>query len=986
MDVVAFVGFASAGPVGIPVAVEDPGQFRDIFGPPLVLLREGRTGRTVHAQLYPAVEMFFRNGGRRCHVMRVAKDPHVRQFRLPGVVDGATGVPVGLRARSGGTWSDGVRSSAVLQRRAIVLTRFEGTSARVTMHLGGRADEIIAGDLVHLNAGNGLEAFVTADRMVSADPGSLVLEGRARWVVRRNPALIDPVTVRVDLVSPSGSRRLPEAQIIQGEGDRPGCTLHFSRAFEAAIVPGDVLHVIVPSKMRVHRAIRAWLPVADVNVSASGAVIVASEALWPAAPSAAVISALARTSGYRTRVAHRLRFDLYASEEGEGVQHVSDMSFTDLSLDRGGRGAEAQMPGRFPGHLPDDDAIFSSAENDDRFAAGGLLYDVRSPRFAFAAGSVAGAVLVPLGMPSAFMAGEGRPPEPLSGDARAQSIIVREGLDASPAELFLDAGLASSATAALEARVFDRLYVRRENLTGLHALWALDEVSTIALPDAAHGRFEWAAGRVPSLLGAPELQEPAWIEDARTVRLTWTGPAGSPLRFDVQESTQPDFGIIDRTTRSSVRQLELRVAGCGGQRYARVRGRRGTEVGPWSNTVTAFLPPEPFKECAPVLAAPVVRLAPVKKGTRPGARWTAVNAAERYELIVGSDPDFLASQRVPGLPEEHTTAAGMRYFLQNLGEHDPSLPLYARVRAIRNGTVGPWSGTLLIDPVSRSGWTASTDGAGSRAGLLSIHRALIRMCAVRADCFALLGLPESYTSDEALEYVNALRSAAPGGGVPPIRADEEVLFSYSALHHPWAAVALESGILVDAGPEGIVAGSVARRTLERGAWIAPAEIDFKGVIGLNHRLTEEKRLALRRAHINPLVESAGRFVASGARTLSADPEWDQVNVRRLMMLLRKVLLLEGNLFVFDTNDDTLRRRITVRLEETFTYLFRRGAFAGRSVADAFRIDASRRLNRQDELDRGRLLVEIRFAPSRPLVFLVIRLLQRELEGLTVAEV
>src|SRR5207253_1949782 len=72
MDVGVFVGFAAAGPLHRPVAIEDPGQFAAIFGDDRAIAWDSERGEAVRAHLGPAVRTFFRNGGRRCWVVRVA--------------------------------------------------------------------------------------------------------------------------------------------------------------------------------------------------------------------------------------------------------------------------------------------------------------------------------------------------------------------------------------------------------------------------------------------------------------------------------------------------------------------------------------------------------------------------------------------------------------------------------------------------------------------------------------------------------------------------------------------------------------------------------------------------------------------------------------------------------------------------------------------------------------------------------------------------
>src|SRR5438445_4624768 len=72
MDIAGFVGFAASGPVNVPVMVEEAKAFHDVFGEDLELALDERTRTPVYAELPAAVRAFFRNGGVRCCVVRVA--------------------------------------------------------------------------------------------------------------------------------------------------------------------------------------------------------------------------------------------------------------------------------------------------------------------------------------------------------------------------------------------------------------------------------------------------------------------------------------------------------------------------------------------------------------------------------------------------------------------------------------------------------------------------------------------------------------------------------------------------------------------------------------------------------------------------------------------------------------------------------------------------------------------------------------------------
>ena len=111
MDIAAFVGFAPSGPLDVPVAIEDAGRFLEIYGQDQTLAWDPVAGELVYAQMPPSVRAFFRNGGERCWVVRVADDTAAvsNEVMLPGTILASPGLPFQsgwLVARSEGSWSD----------------------------------------------------------------------------------------------------------------------------------------------------------------------------------------------------------------------------------------------------------------------------------------------------------------------------------------------------------------------------------------------------------------------------------------------------------------------------------------------------------------------------------------------------------------------------------------------------------------------------------------------------------------------------------------------------------------------------------------------------------------------------------------------------------------------------------------------------------------------------------------------------------------
>src|SRR5262245_40408054 len=126
MDIGVLVGFASAGPLDVPVVLEEPAQFHRVFGEDLPLAWDAVRGRTVYAHLGPAVRAFFRNGGRRCWVIRVAGTPETSSFPLAGTLElvGQELRPAFARARSPGSGFDGFECATAVSVAPVGVTSF----------------------------------------------------------------------------------------------------------------------------------------------------------------------------------------------------------------------------------------------------------------------------------------------------------------------------------------------------------------------------------------------------------------------------------------------------------------------------------------------------------------------------------------------------------------------------------------------------------------------------------------------------------------------------------------------------------------------------------------------------------------------------------------------------------------------------------------------------------------------------------------------
>jgi phage tail sheath protein FI len=172
---------------------------------------------------------------------------------------------------------------------------------------------------------------------------------------------------------------------------------------------------------------------------------------------------------------------------------------------------------------------------------------------------------------------------------------------------------------------------------------------------------------------------------------------------------------------------------------------------------------------------------------------------------------------------------------------------------------------------------------------------------------------------------------------------------------------------------GGVVGVYARTDIERGVWKAPAGGRIKGAVDATLALSDEAVADANAASLNVirLVPTRGLRVW-GARTLSSASEWRYVNVRRLALFLERSISEGTQWAVFEPNGERLWNEVRRSVEAFMLTVFQQGAFDATRPEDAYFVRCDRTTMTQDDIDNGRLVVVVGFAPIRPAEFLVIR--------------
>lgn len=220
---------------------------------------------------------------------------------------------------------------------------------------------------------------------------------------------------------------------------------------------------------------------------------------------------------------------------------------------------------------------------------------------------------------------------------------------------------------------------------------------------------------------------------------------------------------------------------------------------------------------------------------------------------------------------------------------------------------------------------------------------------------------------ETMRYRVALLDSGNGQSLADVRAMRARLNTrHAALYYPWVRVARAGGEPLLLPPSGFIAGVCARVDAERGVFKAPANEAVRSAIGLEAELAKADQEALNPDGINCLRSFAGRGVLVwGARTLSTDPEWKYLNVRRYLAYVEHSIDRGTQWVAFEPNGERLWASVRQMIQD-FLYLeWRRGALQGVVREQAYFVRCDRSTMTQDDLDQGRLVGTVGIARVKP---------------------
>lgn len=379
----------------------------------------------------------------------------------------------------------------------------------------------------------------------------------------------------------------------------------------------------------------------------------------------------------------------------------------------------------------------------------------------------------------------------------------------------------------------------------------------------------------------------------------------------------------------------------------------------------------------------------------PGIYVEEVDRGSKPIETVGTNTVAFLGECNVGPVSEPTLCTNWSQFTKHFGDFSNSEYLAHAVYGFFNNgggrcfvlNVGSWTGNNVDHNgnklASRAALYIGTDfGPGNRSGLHALEEI------DEVNILVTPGQTDPAIQDAVLTHCEKMRyrfavldspEVIEDGGVDKLPKPRDS--KYGAYYFPWVEVYDPNKGNIYQPPSGYVAGVYSRVDEERGVHKAPANEVVRGALGLRYSVTKGEQDILNPKGINCIREMKGRGIRIwGARTISSDPSWRYVNVRRLFNMVEQSIEQGTQWVVFEPNDHKLWKRVTRTITAFLMRIWRSGALMGETPEQAFYVKCDAETNPPEVVDAGQLICEIGMCPVKPAEFVIFRIGQMDAGG------
>lgn len=247
-----------------------------------------------------------------------------------------------------------------------------------------------------------------------------------------------------------------------------------------------------------------------------------------------------------------------------------------------------------------------------------------------------------------------------------------------------------------------------------------------------------------------------------------------------------------------------------------------------------------------------------------------------------------------------------------------------------------------------------------RNDIRAVQNALISQAERFPGRFAILDIPADFQPLEAAEWAKKIDTPHAAAYYPEIDIID-----------PLDAVGART---VRIPPSAAVCGCIAATDGQKGVFCTPANIILSGAVGIATRVNDGEYEFLYNQGVNLLKYFPGKGIKVwGARTLSSNPDWRYINVRRTFSRIAESIKTGTHWAVFEPNDKNLRKRLVRQVSGFLLDLWMKGYLAGSTSEQAFFVRCDEELNPVENIDNGIVTFEVGIAIVKPVEFFTIKI-------------
>ncbi len=159
---------------------------------------------------------------------------------------------------------------------------------------------------------------------------------------------------------------------------------------------------------------------------------------------------------------------------------------------------------------------------------------------------------------------------------------------------------------------------------------------------------------------------------------------------------------------------------------------------------------------------------------------------------------------------------------------------------------------------------------------------------------------------------------------------------------------------------------------------APANEVVRGALDLQRHISENEQAPLNAKGINCIRHFPQKGIRVwGARTLTSNPDYRCVAVRRLMNKLEESIVEGTRWVVFEPNDHSLWQGIRHDITAFLMGFWRNGAFVGSTPEEAFFVKCDEETHTVQDMEEGKVIILVGFAPLKPAEFIILKIIQQQ---------